>query len=168
MLRIVKAIFLVMIFIFVFPLNTSAQDLISINDMIENAKEYDGKHVTIQGEVIGECLERGEYSWININDGTNAIGIWLKNSDTKSIKYYGNYKYRGDIIKIKGIFNRACKEHGGEPDIHNISFEKIKSGFYIQENVSAAKIFVSIVFVISALLMFLFYYKVFRVEKGIK
>ncbi|WP_414150707.1 hypothetical protein ACIZ62_16885 [Acetobacterium carbinolicum] len=48
-----------------------AVDVIELNQLVENAEAMDGKTVT----VIGEAMERGDYAWGNINDGSNAMGI---------------------------------------------------------------------------------------------
>jgi len=45
-----------------------AQSL-SSSELIRNAKEYDGKLIVYSGEVIGDVMLRGEFAWVNINDG---------------------------------------------------------------------------------------------------
>ena len=101
---------------------------ISSTELINNAKQYDGKTVTYEGEVIGDIMRRGDYAWINVNDGENAIGIWLKSALTKDIVYTGSYKSKGDRIEVTGIFHRACPEHGGDLDMHAQAINKISSG----------------------------------------
>ena len=39
-----------------------AQPLVSSVELIEKAKEIDGKEIVYEGEVIGEVMTRGEYS----------------------------------------------------------------------------------------------------------
>lgn len=105
-----------------------SSDFTSINDLIENEKSFDGKIVTIKAEAVGEPMKRKDYTWVNVNDGTNAIGIWMKNSDAAKVKFYGKYEEVGDILKIKGIFKRSCNEHGGDTDIHALQAEILKKG----------------------------------------
>ena len=112
---------------------------ISSTGLINNAKEYDGKIVAYEGEVIGDVMGRGEYAWINVNDNKNAIGIWLPRDLTKGIIYTGNYKAQGDWLEISGIFHRACPEHGGDLDIHAQSLRKIKSGIPTAEKLDLDK-----------------------------
>ncbi|MHB1483622.1 MAG: DNA-binding protein [Saccharofermentanales bacterium] len=118
-----------MLFAFAFNITIFASEITSVNYLIENAKALDGTEVLIQGETIGEPMQRGNYCWINVKDNTNAIGIWIKNEVKSDIIYYGNYKITGDTVKIAGVFNKACIEHGGEPDIHceKLQIEKIGS-----------------------------------------
>ncbi len=112
---------------------------VSSTDLIEHAKEYNGKVASFQGEAIGDIMKRGNFAWVNVNDGQNAIGIWLKSDLTKGIKYTGRYKFKGDIIEVKGKFNRACIEHGGDLDIHADNLRVIKPGFATEEKLDIQK-----------------------------
>lgn len=111
-----------------FPQSIIAESL-SINTIVEEGKQFNGKEIEIEGEVIGEAMNRGDHTWINISDGSNAIGIWLKQEDANKIKYYGNYDYTGDCVKIVGTFYHACSEHGGETDIHGQKIQVVKRGY---------------------------------------
>ncbi len=113
---------------------------VTINELIENAKELDGREVTIQGEVIGEAMEREDYCWININDTTNAIGIWLKKEEADKITRYGSYKNIGDTVQVTGVFNRACREHGGEADLHGEEIRILEKGHPALETLSKSRI----------------------------
>ncbi|MDD5129992.1 MAG: DNA-binding protein [Candidatus Omnitrophica bacterium] len=116
-----------------------AQSL-SSRELISNAKQYDGKLITYSGEVVGEVMSRGEFSWVTINDGENALGVWVKSVLAKEIKFAGNYKERGDNLEITGIFNRACANHGGDLDIHAQSLRKVSDGGVIQEKLNFDKV----------------------------
>jgi len=122
----------------IYPSNSYAQP-VSSSELINNTKQYDGKTVVYCGEVIGDVMARGEFVWINVNDGVNAIGIWAAKDLAKDIFYTGSYKSRGDIIEVEGIFHRACPEHGGDFDIHADSLRKIKDGKAVAEKINPAK-----------------------------
>lgn len=111
----------------IFVQNVYAQPT-SSTELINNAEQYDGKTVEYEGEAVGEVMRRGAYAWVNINDGANAIGIWLLNSLLSEVNFTGSYKTAGDRLKVKGKFNRACRIHGGDLDIHAEEIIKIKSG----------------------------------------
>jgi hypothetical protein len=100
-----------------FSVNLSAVG-VTINDLIEESFTYDGQTVTLEAEAIGEALQRGDFTWINVNDGTNAIGIWIPSIEAEKIQLYGNYATVGDTISLTGVFHRSCTEHGGDVDIH--------------------------------------------------
>jgi hypothetical protein len=112
---------------------------VSSTELINHAKDYDNKTVVYAGEVIGDIMVRNEFAWVNVNDGNNAIGIWLKKDLTKDIVYAGSYQTQGDGVEIVGIFHRACQEHGGDLDIHAQSLKKIHSGSKTFERLSAGK-----------------------------
>lgn len=116
-----------------------ANSTISINDLVNRSLKLDQKNITIQAEVIGEVLERKDYAWINVNDGTNAIGVWLKLEDTEQLEYFGDYFHQGDLVRIKGVFNRSCVEHGGEMDIHAYHIEVVERGHSILYSISSWK-----------------------------
>jgi hypothetical protein len=112
---------------------------ISSAELINNAKDYDNKSVVYQGEVIGEVMARGEYAWINLNDGKNALGIWLKKDLAKTIANAGSYKTIGDVVEVAGVFHRSCLDHGGDLDIHAESLSQIKGGYRVAEKLSGRR-----------------------------
>lgn len=132
-----KAIYIFSFLFLVFDL-AFAQG-ISSSELINNAKLYDGKVVTFKGEVIGEVMPRGDFAWVNVHDGTNALGIWVPLTLAKGILYTGSYKAKGDVIEVSGIFNRACFEHGGDLDIHAQTLRKIAQGRSVQERLNPSK-----------------------------
>ncbi len=118
----------------------SADTAIAINDLISNGTTYDGTQVTVQGEALGEAMQRGDYSWVNISDGTNAIGIWMKTEDARRITYYGDYKKIGDTIEVTGTFYLNCAQHGGDVDIHCTAMRIVSQGHLSSETISGTKI----------------------------
>ena len=164
MRKLFKTLIIILLLTFPLSLNVKAEDLTDINDLIEKAKELDGREVTVQGEVIGERMDRGDYSWVNINDGTNAIGIWLNKSKAVNILHYGSYKYKGDTVKITGIFNRACKEHGGEADLHSNSIEIAEEGHLVREQISSTKIITAVILISLALLFLIYFLKELKLK----
>lgn len=118
---------------------------LSSSELIKNAKEYDGKLIAYSGEVIGEVMLRGEFAWVNINDGQNALGVWMSVALAQEIKFTGNYKSRGDNLEITGVFHRACLEHGGDLDIHAQSLRKLGNGRIVQEKLNLDKVSLSLI-----------------------
>jgi len=124
---------------FVINFKISFAQSISSTELINNARFYDGKVVTYEGEVIGDIMGRGEYAWINVNDGQSAIGIWIEKPKTLDILYTGSYRSKGDWIEITGIFQRACPAHGGDLDLHAQKIRKIRSGRMVIERCNLTK-----------------------------
>jgi hypothetical protein len=113
---------------------------ISSTELINKAKDYDGQAVVFQGEVIGEVMARGEYAWVNLNDGKNALGIWIKKDLAVSIANLGSYKVSGDIVEVSGVFHRSCLTHGGDLDIHAESLSLVKSGNRVKHHLSGRRL----------------------------
>lgn len=118
----------------------SNSQTISSIELINNAKEYDGKSVSYSGEVIGDIMARAQGVWVNVNDGKNAIGVWTSKELIKDITHAGSYSENGDIVEITGVFHRSCREHGGELDIHAQTITKISSGRIIAHEITTKTI----------------------------
>lgn len=111
----------------------------SSTQLIADAAKYDNQRVSFQGEAIGDIMARGGYCWVNVNDGVNAIGIWVAKNITESISLTGSYKVIGDTVAVEGIFHRACPEHGGDMDIHAEAFSLLASGHRVAERPDTQK-----------------------------
>lgn len=129
---------------------------VSSTELIGNAKSYDGKTVTFTGEVIGDIMRRADFAWINVYDGRNAIGIWIRKSLLKDVAYSGSYKSIGDAVEITGIFHRACPEHGGDLDIHAQTLRKTALGRSVQDKPNMAKRSLAIIFLGALILIWIF------------
>jgi hypothetical protein len=117
---------------------TYAQAL-SSSELINNARHYDGKTVVFAGEVIGDIMVRGDFAWMNVYDGQNAIGIWINRVMVKDILFTGSYKAKGDWVEVTGIFNRACPLHGGDLDIHALTIRQVRQGKVVREKLNIRK-----------------------------
>jgi len=138
MMKTLQAVFValqIIILSFCFLMFDCQAQILSSTELINNAKQYDNKIVIYKGEVIGDIMTRKDFTWININDGVNALGIWSERKMTKDIFYTGSYKSRGDTVEVEGVFHRSCPEHGGDLDIHAQALRKIKSGEKISEKI---------------------------------
>ncbi len=113
---------------------------ISSTELIEKAKGYNNQVVEYEGEVVGDVMVRGGFAWVNVNDGQNALGIWGQKDQIQNIvNRKGFYKCKGDIVRVKGTFHRACAQHGGDLDIHMSKGARIKDGFSISRPLSSTK-----------------------------
>ena len=131
---------------------------------------WNGKSVTFHGEAIGEVMVRGEYAWIHLNDdaymvrnveegaklgGYNSgMAVWVPASLTKGIDTYGDYQHEGSIVEVAGVFNGACKEHGGDMDIHATSLKVLRAGHAVTDPVPAWKAALALVLAALAALLF--------------
>ena len=123
------------------------------NELIDHAIDYDKKEIVYSGEVIGDIMKRGQNCWINISDGDNAIGIWADESLAENIEYKGSYKYIGDEVKVTGIFNKACPEHGGDLDIHAQKIEITRKGYINKRPINIYFILIAGILFVIAIIM---------------
>ncbi len=136
-MKIIASIFLILIIsLAVSPL---CAESLSSAELINNARQYDGKTVSYEGEVIGEVMLRGQYAWVSVNDGRAAISIWVDKESARQIIYAGDYRTKGDWVAVTGIFNRACPVHGGDLDIHAAQLRRSASGKVISERLNTNK-----------------------------
>lgn len=135
-------------------------------ELVENPKEWDGKELAFTGEVITEAMERGANSWIHINDDAYYLknveegaplggynsghAVWIPTELTRKIEHYGDYKNEGDVVTVRGTFNAACGEHGGDMDIHATSLDVDIVGRDVREPVKPLKAMVGLIMALIA------------------
>lgn len=106
----------------------ASDQTVDSNTLIEDASVLDGQTVVYRGELIGDVLTRGNYEWLNVSDGSNAIGIWTEKRLLNTALIPGRYGQKGDTLGITGVFHRSCREHGGDMDIHAMQIEILAHG----------------------------------------
>lgn len=153
-----KSCLITIVAVFFLAVSANAAATVKINDLIEKIAYYDGRQVTVEGEAIGEVLQRDEYAWVNINDGSNAIGIWLTADDAERISSFGDYKHVGDTLRITGVFSRNCTEHGGDVDIHCSRLDIVSKGYHKNEIIPRDKIIAASVLFVVALTVTVVYF----------
>jgi len=131
-----------------------AYAVVSSNDLINNPKDYDGKNISFQGEAIGDVMERGTHGWVNIHDGSNAIGVWVPVAELRKITRTGDYRNIGDTVLVEGVFNQACVKHNGELDIHAESITVVEMGSPVERPLDANKAVAAGVLVLIAGVLF--------------
>lgn len=144
---------------------TNAYGILSSSELINNSFLYDNKIVGYRGEVVGPVMVRGEYSWVNLYDGTYAIGVWCLIRDTSRIRFYGDYNNRGDLVEVSGVFHRACASHGGDLDIHCSSLEIVEEGYPVKHVIRDREFFTAFVLGLIALVLFLFEFTIKKRKK---
>ncbi len=137
-MRIVLAVFVVTLTL-VCPRLQAAQEF-SSTELIQRSRELDGQTVTYRGEVVGDVMRRGAFAWLNVNDGSNAVGVWVDSASAGAVERGGSYAWRGDTVLVIGELRRSCREHGGDLDIHAASVRVIKPGHRVTEIISMAKV----------------------------
>ena len=128
---------IVSLLLLLFPITALAEgSVVSSNDLIEHAKDYDNQAVVYEGEVIGDILRRGDHAWFAVFDGSNSVGIYVTAQQAQQITVAGGYGKHGDTVRIEGVFHRACAEHGGDFDIHADTMKVLSPGSAVRMPVS--------------------------------
>jgi hypothetical protein len=112
---------------------------ISSTELINNSRLHDGITLVYAGEAIGDVMMRGDFAWVNVSDGNNAIGIWMSRESAGTIKFTGSHRSIGDRLEITGVFHRNCTEHGGDMDIHAREVRIITPGKTLTEQLDIKK-----------------------------
>lgn len=131
--------------------------------LVEHPKAYDGLTVTFTGEAIGEVMARGTYAWIHLNDdayefknveegaklgGYNTgMPVFVPTELADQIDTYGDYKHEGSIVQVVGVYNAACKDHGGDMDIHATTLTVLRPGHVVVDVVQPWKVWLALVLV---------------------
>jgi len=144
---------------------------VTSTDLLEKNRFYDGTEILFQGEVVGDVMIRGENAWIHLNDdlygsenveeGSKLEGynsghaVWCRASDAGFIENKGGYKNSGDVLLVRGIFNRACAEHGGDMDIHAGRVELVKRGHAVSHPFNLPRAAIALILGAASLTLFL-------------
>jgi hypothetical protein len=132
-----KLVLISIILLLFLPLPGLAESAeVTSNDLIENAFALDSQTVVYTGEVIGDVMKRGDYTWLNISDGSNTIGVWVATSLVEANAMPGRYNEHGDEVRITGVFHRACAQHGGDMDIHAEQLALVRSAYSVSHAVT--------------------------------
>ncbi len=154
--NILNSVFIAIILVLTFSVPAMAK-IVSSEELVENAHLYDGETITFRGEVIGDIMVRKDHAWIHLNDDPYAeqpsklagyntgMAIWCKASNTERINFIGNYKNRGDIVEVTGVFNSACPKHAGDMDIHATNIKIIEPGYLIEHKFQTDKLWWALV-----------------------
>lgn len=107
----------------------------SLEDLNRNPGEWDGKTVTVRGEVVGR-LDKGSHVWLNLWENGWSLGVWCPKGLAEGIRVVGDYFHVGDRVEVTGVFNARCREHGGEPDLHAENLRVISEGYEVPRPVN--------------------------------
>lgn len=143
---------------------------VSSTVLIEHPREWEGRVVALTGETIGERMRRGDMAWLHINDDTYAqrnieegaeLGgynsghaVWLPATLAAEVTHFGDYKHKGDTVRVEGTFNRACALHGGDMDIHATALEVLERGHPVPHRFNTGRAVVASVLLILAAAMY--------------
>jgi len=124
--------------------------VVSCKDLIDHGRDYDGKEILFEGEAIGDPMRRGDHAWVNLLDSSGAMGAWMPASDLALFAHYGSYREKGDLVRLRGVFHRACPDHGGDMDIHVESVERLEPGRAVAHPVNRVELLLAAISLLAA------------------
>jgi len=124
--------------------------------LLENPAAWDGKEVAFSGEAIGEAMPRRGGAWLHLNDdayqwrnieegetlgGYNSgLAVWVPEASLQPLRFFGDYRHTGDVVLVRGTFHAACREHGGDLDIHAASLEIVREGHPVAHRLDVGRL----------------------------
>jgi hypothetical protein len=128
--------------------------------LVENASAWNGHTIAFKGEAIGEAMVRGKMAWIHLNDdaymwknieeGAQVGGynsghaVWVSANLAMKIRYFGDFKHAGDVVRIVGTFNAACPQHGGDMDIHASTLDILRVGHPVHDAFNTSRAIIAL------------------------
>jgi len=135
-----------------------AAEKISIKELLENSSRYNNKRVVVEGEAVGSVLRAKKGTcWININDGTQTIGVNILCRELDKVSFTGRYKRKGDKLRVEGVFLDSGNERFYEAGILGIGVSVVESGYASVDIVSEKKLRIARLLGIISLLLSLAY-----------
>ena len=128
--------------------------------LIENPSAWDGRIIAFAGEAVGEAMVRGAHAWLHVNDdvyqarnlgdGPPPVGynsgqaIWAPLALARRVCLFGDYRTEGDAVRVFGEFHAACREHGGDMDIHATALEVVRGGRAVAQRLNLGRLGIGI------------------------
>ena len=158
---------------FPFPGKDTPQGIeVNSASLVENASAWNGRVIVFKGEAIGESMVRGKMAWIHLNDdaymwknieeGAKLDGynsghaVWVRAEVVTKIRFFGDFKHEGDVVKIVGTFHAACSQHGGDMDIHASTLEVVRVGHPVHHVFDTSRAVMAAILLVLALILYRF------------
>lgn len=119
---------------------------VSSNELYDCPDTWDGRQVRYVGEVVGAVLDRGEESWLQLNDdvyaqttgplpthrdfrgGNAGVGARVPSAATDAISHVGGPGRRGDLVEVVATFRRVDGVTGEVAVLEVRELEVVRSG----------------------------------------
>ena len=93
-------------------------------------QSLDGSMVAFEGEAVGDIIKAGgPMRWLAITADEATISVYCTADQASQAGRLGRYGQIGDRLRVVGIYNIACTEHQGLPDVHATDIARIEDGY---------------------------------------
>ena len=89
------------------PVVAGPAGLVSIEQLIKGAADYDGRTVTIKGEILAQCSAGCEFS---VDDGTAVLSVQLEGEALDKVLNKGSV---GKKVEVTGVFHSTPRPQVG-------------------------------------------------------
>jgi len=89
------------------PVPAGPAGLVAIEKLIKGASDYDGRTVTIKGEILAQCSAGCEFS---VDDGTGVLSVQLEGEALDKVLNKGSV---GKKVEVTGVFHATPRPQVG-------------------------------------------------------
>ena len=78
-------------------IGTAEQGILAVRDLIENAADYEGMEVQLQGKILTQCIRGCQFT---LDDGTGVVGVELVDDALENVLMRGSV---GRTVLLRGV-----------------------------------------------------------------
>lgn len=129
----------------VLALPASAAQEVTVSDLIENGRDFDGEEVVVSGELVGDYGFRSDgWMWTQLNSdvyssnplresgspegGNVGIGVRMPTDMASGLDSPGGYRQRGPLVTMTGIWKYHDEARQGESYFEAQALIVVKDG----------------------------------------
>lgn len=128
--------------------------------LVQGDIELNGETVRFRGEVVGVPIAADNgHMWLQVDDNGTGIAVFLRDSLSDQVKYYGSYDFIGDTVEITGIYHFDCAAHQGDLDVHAVDMSVVKSGEPIEHGEGLGRLWPAIWIVVAGAVCGIVYWR---------
>lgn len=99
---------------------------LSTNEIVSLPPSEAGLDITMEGEAILAALRSDDgHVFVNLLQDDTAVGVWMSREQADRIDGFGRYGRSGTFLRVEGVVNVACAQHGGDLDVHAAQVEVV-------------------------------------------
>ncbi|MDR9450695.1 MAG: hypothetical protein RI637_05690 [Acidimicrobiia bacterium] len=168
MMRRCLAALAVLVVVTMTPAGVRAASDISVDELLAGGAAFDGRTITVIGELIGDYgFRRDGSAWSQLNGDSYATGPLLEGGDLtgsnagigvrapaaliENLDPPGDYHHRGPLIRATGIWKYHDEDRAGETYLDVVLIEVLEPGRVFDETANPAVLAAGAMFLLTAL-----------------
>ncbi len=156
------------------PAAAVAQETVSVDALLADPGDYEGKTIVLQGELIGDYGFRSDGSmWAQLNDDSYAyepvvdggpltgpnqgVGVRMPEQIGRTLDPPGGYRVRGPIVRATGIWRYHDPARGGASYLEVSSVETVEPGEALNEGANWAALIAGLALLVASVALWFSY-----------